>query len=147
MIVEDFDSIMIKFARCCTPVPGDDIVGFITKGYGVSIHRRDCPNASQASDPTQSGRWVRVTWAEQTGEPFVTSLEIYAVDRSALILDIATVMTGMRLKVTELNARLLPEKQSLVSLSFEVKDLTQLGSVQKKLQMISGVTDVRRGHG
>ena len=76
----------------------------------------------------------------------MTSLEVYAVDRDALILDIATVMTGMRLKVTELNARLLPEKQSLVSLSFEVKDLSQLNSVSKKLQMISGVTDVRRGH-
>ena len=146
VIVEDFDSIMIKFARCCTPVPGDDIVGFITKGYGVSVHRRDCPNARQATDPAQAGRWVKVTWADQTSEPFVTSLEIYAVDREALILDIATVMTGMRLKVTELNARLLPEKQSLVSLSFEVKDLSQLSSVLKKLQMISGVTDVRRGH-
>ncbi len=146
VIVEDFDSIMIKFARCCTPVPGDDIVGFITKGYGVSIHRRDCPNARQAAEPTQAGRWVNVSWSDQPTESFVTSLEVYAVDRDALILDIATVMTGMRLKVTELNARLLPEKQSLVSLSFEVKDLSQLNSVSKKLQMISGVTDVRRGH-
>ena len=146
VIVEDFDSIMIKFSRCCTPVPGDDIVGFITKGYGVSIHRRDCPNARQAVDPAQSGRWVKVSWADTPTEPFVTSLEISSIDRDALVLDIAMVMTGMRLKVTELNARILPDGKGLVSLSFEVKNVEELNNVRNKIRMISGVIDVRRGH-
>ena len=137
---------MIKFSRCCTPVPGDDIVGFITKGYGVSIHRRDCPNARQAVDPAQSGRWVKVSWADTPTEPFVTSLEISSIDRDALVLDIAMVMTGMRLKVTELNARILPDGKGLVSLSFEVKNVEELNNVRNKIRMISGVIDVRRGH-
>ena len=74
IIVEDIDSCMIKFAKCCTPVPGDAIVGFITKGFGVSIHRADCPNAANRSDPRQAARWVRVRWATQEEQPFETTL-------------------------------------------------------------------------
>ena len=70
----DIGSCMVKFSRCCTPVPGDDIVGFITKGYGVSIHRRDCVNAKGVSDPAQSDRWVNVIWANSDSEPFSTTL-------------------------------------------------------------------------
>lgn len=108
VIVEDIGSCMIKFSRCCTPVPGDDIIGFITKGYGVSIHRRDCPNAKQAADPSQSGRWVRVTWAEQPDALFSTSLELETKDRDGMMLDIATVLTSLRVRITEMTARSLP---------------------------------------
>ena len=76
VIVEDIDSCMIKFAKCCTPVPGDPIVGFITKGFGVSIHRADCPNAQSREDPRQAARWVRVRWATQEEQPFETTLEL-----------------------------------------------------------------------
>ncbi|MBE6954905.1 MAG: bifunctional (p)ppGpp synthetase/guanosine-3',5'-bis(diphosphate) 3'-pyrophosphohydrolase [Ruminococcaceae bacterium] len=147
VIVEDFDSVLIKFSRCCTPVPGDDIVGFITKGYGVSIHRRDCPNAAHAADPEQAGRWVKVSWADTPVDPFSTSLEIHSVDRDGLMLDIAMVMTGLRLKVTELNARALPDSKCIISLTFEVQDVNQLNNVRNKIRMISGVADVVRSHG
>ena len=76
VIVEDIDSCMIKFSRCCTPVPGDDIIGFITKGYGVSVHRRDCRNAAGADDPHQAGRWVKVSWSTDAEKPFSTTFEI-----------------------------------------------------------------------
>ncbi len=82
VIVEGIDSCMIKFARCCTPVPGDDIVGFITKGFGVSIHRRDCPNAAGASDPKQAGRWVKVAWSTED-KPFSTTFEIDSTGAAA----------------------------------------------------------------
>lgn len=111
VIVEDIGSCMIKFSRCCTPVPGDDIIGFITKGYGVSIHRRDCPNAKQAADPSQSGRWVRVTWAEQPDALFSTSLELETKDRDGMMLDIATVLTSLRVRITEMTARSLPRRR------------------------------------
>ena len=88
---------MIKFSRCCTPVPGDDIVGFITKGYGVSVHRRDCPNAKNAASPAQSGRWVKVTWAASPEAVFTTSLELEANDRDGLMLDVATILTSLRM--------------------------------------------------
>ena len=94
VIVEDIDSCMIKFAKCCTPVPGDPIVGFITKGFGVSIHRADCPNAQNREDPRQAARWVRVRWATQEEQPFETTLELDCITRDGLILDVA--MSGSR---------------------------------------------------
>lgn len=102
VIVEDIGSCMIKFSRCCTPVPGDDIIGFITKGYGVSVHRKDCPNAKSAMDPSQSGRWVKVTWAESPEATFTTALEVDSNDRDVLMLDVATILTSLRLRMNEM---------------------------------------------
>ncbi|MBQ7523016.1 MAG: bifunctional (p)ppGpp synthetase/guanosine-3',5'-bis(diphosphate) 3'-pyrophosphohydrolase [Oscillospiraceae bacterium] len=146
VIVEDISSCMVKFARCCTPVPGDDIVGFITKGFGVSVHRRDCPNAKGASDPTQAGRWVSVAWASTGTEAFATSLEIDAEDRDGLLLDVATVMTTLKIRVTELASRSLPDGKAVVSITFEVKSLDDLEAVRTKIRNLSGVVDVKRGH-
>ena len=144
-IVEDIGSCMIKFSRCCTPVPGDDIIGFITKGYGVSIHRRDCPNAKQAADPSQSGRWVRVTWAEQPDALFSTSLELETKDRDGMMLDIATVLTSLRVRITEMTARSLPGGVGILNVSFPVHNLTELDNIRARLRGISGVVEVRRG--
>ena len=145
VIVEDIGSCMIKFSRCCTPVPGDDIIGFITKGYGVSIHRRDCPNAKQAADPSQSGRWVRVTWAEQPDALFSTSLELETKDRDGMMLDIATVLTSLRVRITEMTARSLPGGGGILNVSFPVHNLTELDNIRARLRGISGVVEVRRG--
>ena len=145
VIVEDIGSCMIKFSRCCTPVPGDDIIGFITKGYGVSIHRRDCPNAKQAADPSQSGRWVRVTWAEQPDALFSTSLELETKDRDGMMLDIATVLTSLRVRITEMTARSLPGGVGILNVSFPVHNLTELDNIRARLRGISGVVEVRRG--
>ena len=145
VIVEDIGSCMIKFSRCCTPVPGDDIIGFITKGYGVSIHRKDCPNARQAADPAQSGRWVHGTWAEQPEALFSTSLELETTDRDGMMLDIATILTSLRVHITEMTARSLPGSVGLINLSFPVHNLTELESIRARLRGISGVTEVRRG--
>ena len=145
VIVEDIGNCMIKFSRCCTPVPGDDIIGFITKGYGVSVHRRDCPNAQKANDPEQSGRWVKVTWAEMPESTFSTSLEIESVDRDGLMLDVATVMTGVRLRVTEIAARSIGGGRAITTLVFQTHNLTELENVRARLRGISGVSNVRRG--
>ena len=145
VIVEDIGSCMIKFSRCCTPVPGDEIIGFITKGYGVSIHRRDCPNAKQAADPSQSGRWVRVTWAEQPDALFSTSLELETKDRDGMMLDIATVLTSLRVRITEMTARSLPGGVGILNVSFPVHNLTELDNIRARLRGISGVVEVRRG--
>ena len=145
VIVEDIGSCMIKFSRCCTPVPGDDIIGFITKGYGVSIHRGDCPNAKQAADPSQSGRWVRVTWAEQPDALFSTSLELETKDRDGMMLDIATVLTSLRVRITEMTARSLPGGVGILNVSFPVHNLTELDNIRARLRGISGVVEVRRG--
>jgi GTP pyrophosphokinase len=147
IIVEDLDNCMIKFSRCCTPVPGDDIVGFITRGYGVSIHRRDCPNAAGAASPEYSGRWVKVAWADDgLSDHFSTTLEIDSVDRDGLVLDIATVLSGSKLKVTELSAKTLPNGRSLTIATFDVNNVAELNTVKQKLLNVQGVTAIRRGH-
>ena len=145
MIVEDIDSCMIKFAKCCTPVPGDPIVGFITKGFGVSIHRADCPNAQSREDPRQAARWVRVRWATQEEQPFETTLELDCITRDGLILDVAMVLSTARVRVKEMSGKDLPGGRSAITIRFEVKDVAELESVRTKLLNIRDVVGSRRG--
>ena len=145
VIVEDIDSIMIKFSKCCTPVPGDAIIGFITKGFGVSVHRADCPNTAQKDDPHQASRWVRVRWANEESQPFETTLELDCITRDGLLLDVATVMTTTRARVKELYGKDLPGGRSNFVLRFEVKDVEELEFVRSKLINIRDVIATRRG--
>ena len=148
IIVEGLDNCLIKFARCCTPVPGDPVVGFITRGYGVSVHRQDCANAIEANDPEKTDRWVNVSWAEDAGkESFTTSLEIVAQDRSNLILDVATAIATLKVKTTEISAKSIAGGGALIHLSIEVKNLEELRSVQNQLANIKGVSSVKRIRG
>ena len=145
VIVEDIESCMIKFAKCCTPVPGDAIVGFITKGFGVSVHRADCPNAANRDDPRQAARWVRVRWATQEEQPFETTLELDCITRDGLLLDVAMVMTTARVRVKELVGKDLPGGRSMFTVRFEVKNVAELETIRKKLLNIRDVTGSRRG--
>ena len=145
VIVEDIGSCMIKFAKCCTPVPGDDIVGFITKGFGVSVHRTDCPNAQGRNDPRQSGRWVRVSWANQEEQPFDTTLELECQTRDGLLLDLATVMTSTRVRVKEMSGKDLPGGPSVFSVRFEVKNVAELETIRNRLMNVRSVLGSRRG--
>ena len=145
VIVEDIDSCMIKFAKCCTPVPGDPIVGFITKGFGVSVHRCDCPNAANRNLPIQASRWVRVRWANQEEQPFETTLELDCITRDGLVLDVATIMPTSRVRVKELNAKDLPGGRSAITIRFEVKNVAELESIRAKLLNIRDVIGSRRG--
>jgi len=145
VIVEDIESCMIKFAKCCTPVPGDAIVGFITKGFGVSVHRCDCPNAANREQPIQAARWVRVRWATQEDQPFETTLELDCVTRDGLLLDVAQTMTTARVRVKELYGKDLPGGKSTFTVRFEVKDVTELELIRGKLLNIRDVIGTRRG--
>ena len=145
VIVEDIDSCMIKFAKCCTPVPGDAITGFITKGFGVSIHRCDCPNAVNRDDPIQAARWVRVRWANMEEQPFETTLELDCITRDGLLLDVATTMTTARVRVKELFGKDLPGGRSVFTVKFEVKDVAELDSIRNKLLSIRDVVGSKRG--
>jgi len=145
VIVEDIDSCMIKFAKCCTPVPGDAIVGFITKGFGVSVHRCDCPNAAGRDHPVQAARWVRVRWANQEDQPFETTLELDCITRDGLLLDVAMVMTTARVRVKELTGKDLPGGKSMFVVRFEVRNYEELESIRNKLLNIRDVVGSRRG--
>src|SRR5699024_7873848 len=126
--------------------PGDPIIGFVTKGYGVSIHRCDCPNASPALIERQPDRWVRASWAETTGEEsFDTSLEIDCQDRDGLMLDLAMVLTSLKIKVKEISCRSLPDGKAVASLTFTVRNVSELNNVCSKLRTVNGVGAVHRG--
>ena len=145
VIVEDIDSCMIKFAKCCTPVPGDAIAGFVTKGFGVSVHRADCPNAAHRHEQPQAARWVRVRWANQDNQPFETTLELDCITRDGLLLDVATVMSTTRVRLKELNGKDLPGGKSVFTVRFEVKNVEELETIRTKLLNIRDVVGSRRG--
>ena len=148
IVVEGLGNCLVKFAKCCTPVPGDPVIGFITRGYGVSVHRADCPNAHfDHTDPQQAGRWVNVSWVGGDLEGYRTSVEISAKDRDALALDVAMALTAIKVKVTNLNARSVDDGSALIVVEVEVKDKAELTAVVNKLSQISGVSSVRRATG
>ncbi len=144
VVVEDIESCMIKFSRCCTPVPGDEIIGFITKGYGVSVHRRDCRNVD-VNDPKMAGRWVHVSWSADEEKPFSTTFEIDSIDRDGIWIDIATVLNSSKVRVSEISARELSANHGRAIVTFEVKNVQELEAIRNKMRQIDGVLDVRRG--
>ncbi|MDO4991123.1 MAG: bifunctional (p)ppGpp synthetase/guanosine-3',5'-bis(diphosphate) 3'-pyrophosphohydrolase, partial [Eubacteriales bacterium] len=104
ILVQGLSNCLVKFSRCCTPVPGDDIMGFITRGQGVSIHRRDCANCQQLlSQPENEGRWVEVSWASKITDSYLTTIVVSAKDRSGLVMDVATVLNALNAKVHSLS--------------------------------------------
>ena len=148
IIVEGLSNCLVKFSKCCSPVPGDDIVGFITRGYGVSVHRADCPNVLRSRDnPAEAGRWIRVSWADKTSESYHTMLQIVAKDRISLIVDVSTVLSSTKTRVLSLNARSTPDGFALLDLGIEVGDRGQLKTVMSRLEQIQGVMKVTRPAG
>ena len=145
VIVEDIDNCMIKFAKCCTPVPGDGIIGFITKGFGVSVHRIDCPNTQNREEPHQAARWVRVRWAVESDQPFDTTLELDCLTRDGLMLDVVTTLTTTRVRMKEISGKDLPGGHSVITVRFEVRDVEELDSIRNKLMNIRDVIGTRRG--
>ena len=148
ILVEGLDNCTVKFSKCCTPVPGDPVVGFITRGYGVSIHRKDCPNADPLRrKPEEAGRWVAVSWVDGDQISYRTSLEISAKDRDGLALDVAMALSTQKVKVNNLSARSQPDGYATIFLELSVKDRSELTGVINKLSQIQGVFLVQRAKG
>ncbi|MBQ2961021.1 MAG: bifunctional (p)ppGpp synthetase/guanosine-3',5'-bis(diphosphate) 3'-pyrophosphohydrolase [Oscillospiraceae bacterium] len=144
ILVEGLSNCLIKFSRCCTPVPGDDIAGFITRGQGVSIHRRDCANCQQLlSNAENDGRWVQVSWASVITDSYVTTITVAAKDRSGLVMDIATVLNSVNAKVRSMAAHEL-SGTGIVTVGLEVKNAAELKYIMGKLSSIPGIISVSR---
>ena len=147
IIVEGLDNCLVKFSKCCTPVPGDEIVGFITRGYGVSVHRADCPNAARRNDPEQAGRWIKVSWGSDTNDSYPTILEVICKDRSNLLLDISAALSTTNTFVLAINTRSTEDGFALCRVEVRVRDGAQLRTLMNKLNQISGVLKVTRPAG
>ena len=144
IIVEGLDNCLVKFSKCCTPVPGDDIVGFITRGYGVSVHRADCPNASAEKRAEQPNRWIRVSWGTDTNDSYPTTIEAVCKDRLNLLLDISAALSSTKTFVLGLNTRSTEDDFAIIRVEVRIKDGTQLNNLMNKLHQISGVLKVTR---
>ena len=148
IVVEGLSNCLVKFSKCCSPVPGDEIVGFITRGYGVSVHRKDCPNADPARrPPEEAGRWIKVSWSGKTRESYRTNLQVVSKDRPNLLVDISTILSAAKVHVSSLNARSTADGFALISLAVDVSDSQQLQAVMRRLEQISGVMRVTRPAG
>ena len=146
VLVEGLDNCLIKFSRCCTPVPGDEIVGFITRGYGVSVHRRDCENYKRSlKNPEEADRWIKVGWADAITDRYTTTLTISSRERDGLVMDVATVLNSLSAKVRSLSARDMGTGKSIVNVTLEVSNLDDLKGIIRKLSGINGVIEVTRG--
>ncbi len=144
ILVEGLDNCLVKFSRCCTPVPGDEIIGFITRGQGVSIHRKDCQNyRRRKADDASEGRWIRVAWASHITDSYVTTITIAAKDRSGLVMDIATVLNSLNAKVRNLSAR-DNSGLALVVITLEVQSSGELRQIMNRLAAVPSVTEVSR---
>ena len=148
VIVEGLSNCLVKFSKCCSPVPGDDIVGFITRGYGVSVHRTDCPNAApERRKPEEAGRWIKVTWADNISETYHTTLQLVAKDRIGMLTDVSTILSTTKTRVCSLNARSTPDGYGVMDLEVEVAGHEQLKNVVKKLESVPGIMRVTRPAG
>ena len=144
VIVEGLDGCLVKFARCCNPVPGDDIIGFITRGFGVSIHKKDCVNVVNAD--TTSDRWVHTEWAATVKETFKSTIDILGTDRQGLVADVTVALGNMRIPIHTLMAREAKDNHSIIQVTIGISDLEQLRGIMASLKKISGVISVQRSN-
>ncbi len=145
VIVEGLDNCLVKFAKCCSPLPGDEIIGFVTRGFGVSIHKKSCVNAQPENiDRENKARWVKAYWADNIKEDFKASLEIVALDNGMALAEVSTILNNMRVPIFALNARQTPDKRLSMSVTIGVSNTVHLNSVIAKFNKAKTVISVTR---
>jgi GTP pyrophosphokinase len=143
VIIKGIDNIKVRFSKCCNPVPGDAIVGYITRGRGVSIHRADCTNIHDLSDSVDK-RFIEVQWDNKEKATFISELQIKALDRPKLLQDITSLYVDAKLNAVSLNLRINKEKVAIVDIGFEINDIKQIEDLIKKMKKLDGVLEVYR---
>jgi len=141
--VEGLDDVMVHLARCCTPVPDDQIIGFVTQGRGISVHRSDCANAAALSTRSQE-RLIEVEWDRGGGAMFLATLEVMAFDRSRLLTDVSRVVSEHHLNIVSARTVTTPDQVSRMAFDVELADPTHLQSLIAALKHLDGVFDAYR---
>ncbi|MCG8541984.1 MAG: bifunctional (p)ppGpp synthetase/guanosine-3',5'-bis(diphosphate) 3'-pyrophosphohydrolase [Clostridia bacterium] len=140
--VKGIDNILVRFAKCCSPVPGDEIIGYITRGRGVTIHRGDCPNIQ--NDPNSFDRLIDVEWDSGEKISYSTEIQIVARDRKGILAEMTNVISEVKLHVSAINARTTKEKLAIINLTIEISDIQQLSKLMNKFRSMKDVIDVKR---
>ncbi|MBQ2932828.1 MAG: bifunctional (p)ppGpp synthetase/guanosine-3',5'-bis(diphosphate) 3'-pyrophosphohydrolase [Clostridia bacterium] len=145
VVVDGIDNCLIRISHCCSPVPGDKIIGYVTRGRGVAVHRADCINITNAHfSPEEQMRFINVHWANEVESSFQAMLCITAPDRNSLLADIISVISDLKIPIKSLNARTAKNNLAIVELSIEVKNIENLETAINKLKNIKGVLAVAR---
>lgn len=149
IIVDGESGCLVKFARCCNPLPGDDVIGFVTKGYGVSIHKQDCPNVAMSrSNPENADRWVDAHW-EGNGSAqdalYEAQIKVYVYDRIGILADISVALTDMKVYILQINTVKDSEDKAIVNLKISCKNVEHYRSIVARLKSLKDIIDVSRG--
>ena len=145
VIVEGIDNCLVRISHCCSPVPGDKIIGYVTRGRGVAVHRKDCINIVNARfSPEEEQRFINVCWAREVENDFQALLCITAIDRNSLLVDITTVTAELKIPIKGLNARTVKNNVAIIEVSIEIKDTEHLENAIRRLKQIDGVQSVIR---
>ena len=147
IILDDVSNLDLKFAQCCNPLPGDDIVGFITRGYGLSVHTTSCINykmAMERNDPETVARWVDIQWTENSDTQMQTSFEVVATDRVGLVYDITAVLLDSRVPIVHSASRVLKNGNAMFEATIIISNTEQLNHLFEKLRKLKGIISVER---
>ena len=143
VIVKGIDNCLVKLSKCCNPVPGDNIIGYITKGRGVSVHRTDCVNVKELL--AEEDRIIDVEWYNQKQQTaYTVDIEIYANDRDGLLADVIKELSALKTKIMGVNARANKEKIGIIDFTIEVENIEELNNILKTLRKIDSVYEVKR---
>lgn len=142
IVVKGLDDVLTRFARCCTPVPGDEIIGYITRGRGVTVHRADCKNFENTEE--MKSRFIEVAWRVEESATFTTEIQVIAPDRKGLLSEVTSIITTINLVVTGVSAKLLKSGVAVINLSIEVSDINKLNSLMNKLKLLEDIIEVKR---
>ena len=146
ILVKGEPGVMVRMAKCCNPVPGDDIIGYITRGRGVSVHRSDCTSLGHTSEDLE--RMIEVSWDESTSESFHVGIDIQAYDRPGILMEVMAVLSELKITITNMNAKVIENtKNVIINIVIEIRDISQLDFVMTKLRRIREVYTVQRSKG
>ena len=149
IIVRGIHDVAVRFSKCCSPIPGDEIVGFVTRGRGITIHRTDCVNVLNMSEADRT-RLIEAEWQEtdsRAAEKYTAELQIYANNRTGLLVDLAKIFTERKIDLKNINSRISKQDKATISVSFEVGSKEELASLVEKIRQVESVQDVERTTG
>ncbi|HHY23139.1 MAG TPA: bifunctional (p)ppGpp synthetase/guanosine-3',5'-bis(diphosphate) 3'-pyrophosphohydrolase, partial [Clostridiaceae bacterium] len=142
VIVKGIDNCLVRLSRCCNPVPGDSIIGYITRGRGVSVHRSDCINIR--NNPNEQERLIDVEWMDDKNGAYKADVTLLANDRNALLMDITNSINDAKIPLKGINARTLRDQTAIMILTLEITDAEQLNRIIRRLKKVDGVFEVTR---
>jgi GTP diphosphokinase / guanosine-3',5'-bis(diphosphate) 3'-diphosphatase len=145
VVVAGSSDVWVRLSRCCTPVPGDEIVGFVTRGHGVSVHRTNCPNMDQLN--SEPDRLVEVAWSAADDSVFLVALQVEALDRPRLLSDVTRTLSDQHVNILSASVTTSRDRVAISKFTFEMGDPKHLGHVLKAVRNIPGVYDVYRVSG